>query len=141
MKKTFRGLSPLLASLLLLVFTLVGAFFVYEYFNKTVDLATKQSESLMVVAREHKVSGSTKLITLEIVNAHSSDAVIKEVREYLETGEVRKVKLLSEDQSTLSVSPGSKTSFVVIASVNARALVIVYEVGGTVLERSVALTG
>ncbi|MEM1873422.1 MAG: archaellin/type IV pilin N-terminal domain-containing protein [Acidilobaceae archaeon] len=142
MKRLSRGLSPLLATLLLLAFTIVGALFVYEYFNKTMDLAAKQGETLIVIAKEHKVSDSLKLVTLELVNAHSANVVIKEMREYLETGEIRKVSVLGGDQrDSLVIPPGVKTSVVISVSANARALIIAYEVEGVSFEKSVALAG
>lgn len=140
MRRLSRGLSPLLASLLLLAFTLVGAFFVYEYFNRAMDIAVKQGETLIITAQEIRVSSSTKLVTLDIVNAHTTEVAVKEVKEYLESGETRNVEMVESAKTPVVIPPGGKTSVAVKASANARAVIVVYEAQGATFYKTVALS-
>ncbi|WP_062661965.1 archaellin/type IV pilin N-terminal domain-containing protein [Aeropyrum camini] len=103
-----RGLSPLVASIILIAFTIIGGFVVYEYFMSSSESVMAAGEGVIVNANTVYVSNSEKLVYLSGVNGHSGTITITQVKYYMPDGTPQTVDL-SQNGGTITVKPGDKS--------------------------------
>ncbi|MEM4738325.1 MAG: archaellin/type IV pilin N-terminal domain-containing protein, partial [Acidilobaceae archaeon] len=71
-----KGLSPLVATLILIAFTVIGGILVYEYFTKTSEGIMSSGEQLIVTASKSYVDGSRYLVYVEVTNNYRTNVTI-----------------------------------------------------------------
>ncbi|BAN89983.1 archaellin/type IV pilin N-terminal domain-containing protein [Aeropyrum camini] len=136
-----RGLSPLVASIILIAFTIIGGFVVYEYFMSSSESVMAAGEGVIVNANTVYVSNSEKLVYLSGVNGHSGTITITQVKYYMPDGTPQTVDL-SQNGGTITVKPGDKFTIDLLLPADAAAATLVYttDTGETLSSPPVSLS-
>lgn len=132
-----RGLSPLVATLLLIAFTVMGGIIVYEFYNRTSESIIASGEQLIVTAAKTQLNATKLLVQLDVVNGHRGDVKIKTIKALAGGGQTD-VKIIA-GETDASIPSGKKQSYVAIVQSNANAIIIDYEMDGRQLSRVVPL--
>lgn len=132
-----RGLSPLVATLLLIAFTVMGGIIVYEYYNRTSESIIASGEQLMTSFTKTQMNSTHLIVQLDIVNGHRSDIKVKSLKAVVK-GTSADVGMLAGEKEP-AVPVGKKYSFVLLVPSGANAIVISYEIEGRHLNKVVPL--
>ncbi|MCE4616436.1 MAG: hypothetical protein F7C09_05170 [Aeropyrum sp.] len=117
-----KGLSPLVASVILIAFTVIGGFIVYEYFLSSSGTMMAAGESIIMSVNSVRLSNTSMLIHISGVNGHNSPITISSIIYYDPTGTTNTIPL----PSPLDVSPGEKFSINEVIPASATAVTIEY---------------
>lgn len=126
-----KGLSPLIATVVLISVTVLGGLMIYTYFLQNVETMLSASQTLLVRASSLVIDSSTMLVYVEAVNSFDKPVEITEISYITLNG--TKNTLLSNINATLA--PGEKYSnTIVISDPSAVAVIVKYRVDGRILE-------
>ncbi|MEB3787555.1 MAG: hypothetical protein GSR78_02230 [Desulfurococcales archaeon] len=121
MKSTRKGLSPLVATVILISVTVLGGLMIYTYFQDSVDTMQGLSERLITTVTLVD-AGTTRLAHIEAVNGYKGDITITGVLGIYPNG--TQVRLPVVDPATgntttalnIALQPGEKTSLTAVIS-------------------------
>ncbi len=133
-----RGLSPLIATVVLISATIVGGMLVYNYFQKSFNSLTAGSGALQITASSEYLNETSKLVHLDLYNMYDKPVTLIDVVAVKGDGSTVKVPIVSGGASTSVISSGEKQSLIVIAPNDAVAIYAEYKVEGsnTILQSS-----
>lgn len=125
-----KGLSPLVASVILIAFTVVGGFIVYEYFLSSSRAMISAGEEVILNVSSVRISNTTLLVHVSGVNGHGEPISINALIYYDSNGSPQRIDL----QQPIDVQPGEKFSIDQIIPSAATAVTVEYTTeGGKVL--------
>jgi archaeal flagellin N-terminal-like domain len=75
-----RGLSPLVATIVLIAFTVLGGIIVYEFFVKTAESAMASGEMLIATATKSYFDNTRVLVQVDMVNGYRTNITITDIR-------------------------------------------------------------
>ena len=75
-RRTRRGLSPLVATVLLISATVIGGMIVYQYFQNSVAKAQGMGGGLMVTASANILNDNLTMVTVSVVNGENDVIII-----------------------------------------------------------------
>ena len=133
-----KGLSPLVATLVLIAFTVIGGMLVYEYFNRTSETIMSSGDQLIITTTRSVLNSSRTLVQLDIVNGFRADVIIRNVTYLDKNGVTRGVPAIIGERQ-VSLAPGAKYSFAVIVPVEAKAIVIEYRAKDQTMRKVVSI--
>ncbi|MEM1938293.1 MAG: archaellin/type IV pilin N-terminal domain-containing protein [Acidilobaceae archaeon] len=134
-----KGLSPLVATLILIAFTVIGGILVYEYFTKTSEGIMSSGEQLIVTASKSYVDGSRYLVYVEVTNNYRTNVTITGFK--IITDALTTVSTITPLQtSENNIQPGGKYTAILTAPINTKAIIIDYKVRGSVLSKTIPLS-
>jgi flagellin-like protein len=140
-----RGLSPLIATVVLISATIVGGMLVYNYFQKSFNSVTARSGALQVSATSEYLSDTSKLVHITLLNTYDQPVKIKSIVAVYQNGSVEEVSIISSSGTSRSASglsvtipSGGKYSVVAVVPNDAVAVYVTYTIGNsnTVLQSS-----
>lgn len=124
-----RGVSPLIATVILIGITVIGGALVYAYFNKSVDTMAALGEDVFVWATAVDLGATGKLVYIEIINNHEQDAVVTGIIAVDQAGTETPIALTNP----LTVAPGGKASIAELVPANTEVVIVEYTVNGSTL--------
>ncbi len=135
-----KGLSPLVATIILIAFTVLGGVLVYEFFVKTSESMMTSGEKLIVLASKSYFDSTRMLVQVDIVNGYRTDVSITGFKYVTPTTTVASVTQVVSGNSTINLAPGAKHTVVFIIPSDAKAIVIEYKVRGQSLVETVNIS-
>jgi len=124
-----RGLSPLIAAIILIGITLVGGAMVYAYFNKSMDTVAALGEGLFVKATSADLGAAGKLVHIEAINNYGEAVDVTALIAIDEAGNQNRIQL----QTTITINPGDRATITEIVPANTKVVIVEYQVNGQTL--------
>ena len=134
-----RGLSPLVATIILIAFTILGGVLVYEFFMKTSEALMVSGEKLLVTATTSYFSNTQLLVRLEITNGYRTNITITKFQYITSTTTTptQANSIYSSGQNNLA--PSAKYTATLLVPVNTKAILIEYKVRDQTLVETVPI--
>lgn len=129
-----RGLSPLVATVLLISATVLGGVLVYQYFQNSFTHAKGLSQDLMIAPNAIVLNSNTTLVKVSISNQYDDVVTVLNVTLLDSTGNTITGTLLKGSTLPAQVSPGEKITIMIKTSTKPSAVFVNYEVGGQVYQ-------
>lgn len=121
-----RGLSPLVATVVLISATILGGMLIYNYFQDSVDKMQGLSEGIIVDVSQARLSQTTRLAHLEVLNNHDTQITITAVKGIYANGTT--IQLQTQETLPIQVAPGDKASLnAVVADPGIVAVIVEYQ--------------
>ncbi len=124
-----RGLSPLIASVILIAITIVGGLLVYQYFQVSSESLIAAGETVFLRVSTVPLDAVNVLVYVEATNGYMEPITIIDMQYYDATG----AAVPLNQQLNIVVEPGGKATVTAVIPSDAVAVSIVYSVGGEVL--------
>ncbi len=132
MRRARRGLSPLVATVVLISATILGGMLIYNYFQASVDKMQGLGEKLMVDASTVHLTGNTRLVHIEVLNSYDIDARIDSINGIYSNG--TSIQLTTQETLPIQVLPGDKASInAVVTNPDIVAVSVTYTIDGKTL--------
>ena len=131
-RRARRGLSPLIAAVVLISATIVGGMLVYQYFQNTMNKAKNLAESVSVTGDIMPLGDNTSLVTVTVVNNYDVPVKIVGAIAIYPDGSTSTLRPANGTQLPATVEPGGKTSLLFTGDGSPRAVSVKYEVEGSV---------
>ena len=125
-KKKSKGLSPLVAAVLLISATVVGGMLVYNYFQNTMDKLATSTEGLQVNARSAPLSGG-KLVYIEVSSMLNDRATLSQIVFLDGNGTTIPNSTISINKT---IDPNEKVTLIEQAPLEASYFYLVYTLNG-----------
>jgi len=125
-----RGLSPLVATVLLISATVLGGVLVYQYFQNSVSHAKGLQQDLMVTADAATLNANTTLVRVTIVNQGDNNVIVKSVTLLDSNGDTVTATLIQPKSLGVTVAPGDRLVVILKTSERPSAAYVGYEVNG-----------
>lgn len=129
-----RGLSPLIASVLLISATVLGGMLVYHYFQDSFTKIKGLSEDVVVNPSALVLNANTTLVRVTISNQNDQPITVVNVTLLDDNGNTIKASLLRNGTLPVMVQPGEKINVMLKTSEKPAAAYVTYEVNGQVYE-------
>lgn len=133
-RKTRRGLSPLVATVLLISATVIGGMIVYQYFQSSVSKAQGMGGGLMVTASATILDENLTLVKVSIVNGENDVVVINASRVVFLDENGNQLQPVNIEGTSLgqviAVNPGEKTVLVYALHEVPSAVIVEYNLNG-----------
>ncbi|MCE4610713.1 MAG: hypothetical protein F7B17_01935 [Desulfurococcales archaeon] len=124
-----KGLSPLIASVILIAITIVGGLLVYQYFQVSSESLIAAGETVFLRVSYTVLDNGSKLVYIEVTNGYRKPISVLDVQYYdIQGGEVAMGLQLNT-----TVKPGGKTTITTVVPEIATAVAVVYSIDGQVL--------
>jgi len=133
-----RGLSPLVATIVLIAFTVLGGILVYEFFMKTSESLMASGERLLVTATKSYFDNTRLLVELEVVNGYRTNVTIQAIRYVTATATVTSAQMVYGNVN-VDLVPGAKYKALILVPTNTKAVLIEYRVRDQTLTEAVPL--
>lgn len=124
-----RGLSPLIAAIILIGITLVGGAMVYTYFNRSMDTVATLAEGLFVKATTADLGAAGKLIHVEAINNYYEQIEITGIIAVDAAGNENRIAL----QNPIQVNPGERATITEVVPAETVVVIVEYTVNGQTL--------
>jgi len=135
-----RGLSPLVATIVLIAFTVLGGILVYEFFMKTSESLMASGERLLVTATKSYFDNTRLLVELEVVNGYRTNITIQAIHYITATTTTTPPSAqIVYGNTNVDLVPGAKYKVLILVPTNAKAVLIEYRVRGQTLAETVPL--
>ncbi|MEB3844715.1 MAG: hypothetical protein LRS48_03430 [Desulfurococcales archaeon] len=130
-RKSRRGLSPLIAAVVLISATIVGGMLVYQYFQSSLGRAQAMAQGLAVTASSMPLNSNTTLIEVSILNNYNKPVTITGVTGILANASTVTLKPASGQELPVQLNPGEKNTIILVSNQTVpRAVVVHYSVDG-----------
>ncbi|MCE4627443.1 MAG: hypothetical protein F7B78_07340, partial [Desulfurococcales archaeon] len=129
-----RGLSPLVATVLLISATVLGGVLVYQYFQNSFTHAKGLSQDLMIAPNAIVLNSNTTLVKVSISNQYDDVVTVLNATLLDSTGNTVTGTLLKGSTLPAQVSPGEKITIMIKTTRKPAAVFVTYEVGGQVYQ-------
>jgi len=133
-----RGLSPLVATIILIAFTVLGGILVYEFFMKTSESMMASGERLVVTATKSYFDNTRVLVQVQVVNGYRGNITITGFSYITPRGSTESVQPIS-GSSTANLMPGTKYTVVLLIPSDAKAIMISYRVKDQTLVETITM--
>ena len=130
MRRARKGLSPLVAAVVLISATIVGGMLVYQYFQNSVGKAQAMSEGVTVTGSLIPLSANKTLVSITVINNY--DKPIKVTGATAIGSDGGQIQLTTTNSTSLPtvIEAGGKTTLIFTANGHPSAVSVVYEVDG-----------
>ncbi len=130
MRRARKGLSPLVAAVVLISATIVGGMLVYQYFQNSLGKAQAMAEGISASADSIPLSNGRYLIHVTVVNNYDQPIQVTSATGITDSG--NEVSLTPTNQTTLpvTVNPGDKTTIIFIVDQHITAVSVEYQMNG-----------
>jgi len=132
-----KGLSPLVASVVLISAAILGGVFVYNYFQKSVNTVVGGSGTVQLTADYDYLNATHVIVHIEILNSHQSPVKITDIKGVDATGSIVAIK----QGLNVNLEPGGKYSTVAIVPSGVKAVFVTYELDGKPMDSSTVNLG
>jgi flagellin-like protein len=126
-----KGLSPLVAAVVLISATIVGGMLVYQYFQNSMGKAQAMAEGLTISADTIPLSSGKTLVYVTVINNYDKPVKITGAQALDQNG--TQVTLTPTNSSSLptTLEAGGKTTIIFTADTIPKAIAVTYVVDGT----------
>ncbi len=130
-RRSRRGLSPLIAAVVLISATIVGGMLVYQYFQNTMNKAQTMAEGIAVTASTLPLSSNTTLVHITVMNNYNQPVTIESASGILANASTIALTPASGQKLPVTIPAGGKTTLIFVVNNTVPAAVVVhYEVNG-----------
>ncbi len=133
-RRARKGLSPLVATVLLISATVIGGMLVYQYFQSSVAKAQGMGGGLMVTASATVMNDNLTLVKVSIVNGENDVVLVNASRVVFLDDNGNQIQPLPIDGTSLgkitAIEPGEKTVLIYALPKTPAAVIVEYEVNG-----------
>ena len=129
-----RGLSPLIATVLLISATVLGGVLVYQYFQNSFTNAKTLSQGVIVTAGAIPLSNDNVIVKITITNQRADSIIVQDIRLMDSGGEPLNATPVDGSSYSVSLQPGKKTTILLKTSGDPALVYIVYEANGEVYQ-------
>jgi flagellin-like protein len=133
-----RGLSPLVATIVLIAFTVLGGVIVYEFFMKTAESAMASGETLIVSATKSYFDNTRVLVQVDMVNGYRTNITITGFNYITPAATTTNAQIVSGSPN-VNLVPGAKYTVILLVPSDAKAIVISYKARNQNLVETVAI--
>lgn len=126
-----RGLSPLIATVVLISATIVGGMLVYNYFQKSFSSVTARSGALEISATAEYLNQSSKLVHLVIYNTYNTPINITKIKGIESSGVSTTVNLIGSESIHILIPSGGKYSTILVVPNTTVAIYVNYKIVGS----------
>ncbi|MCE4599139.1 MAG: hypothetical protein F7C81_02965 [Desulfurococcales archaeon] len=127
--KARKGLSPLVATVVLISATVIGGMLIYNYFQDSVGRLQGMGENLVVTARSMYITDTTRLVYIEATNNYDKPVLLTGVKGFFTNGTTTNITV--QGQLPLTMKPGDKISInAIVDNPDVIAVSLVYQVDG-----------
>ena len=124
-----RGLSPLVATVLLISATVLGGMLVYQYFQNSVSHAKGLQQDVVLTADAVTLNTNTTLVRVTVLNQGSNNIIIKSVTLLDQNGDLIKAQYV-QGSVNQTISPGDKTVIILKSTKRPSAVYLQYNEKG-----------
>ena len=124
-----KGLSPLIASVILIAITIVGGLLVYQYFQVSSESLIAAGETVFLRVSYTVLDNGSKLVYIEVTNGYRKPITVLDVQYFNAQG----IDATAGLQLNALVKPGGKATLTTVVPADTAAVAIVYSVEGEVL--------
>jgi flagellin-like protein len=128
-----RGLSPLIATVVLISATVVGGLLVYNYFQRSMDTVAATSATLALSVRSEYLTGTTKLVYIEATNLHDVPVNVTAVWVVDQNGGHTQLAPTDVKGIPAVIEPGAKATIIAKVPSTAASVYLEYQAGGQTL--------
>jgi len=135
-RRARKGLSPLVATVLLISATVIGGMIVYQYFQNSIAKAQGMGGGLLVTASATIINDNLTLVRVSIVNGENDIVVINasNIIFFDDNGNV--VQPLNVTGTSIgevvAIEPGEKTVLVFAFNKAPSAVIVEYQINGEI---------
>ncbi len=133
-RRTRRGLSPLVATVLLISATVIGGMIVYQYFQSSVSKAQGMGGGLMVTASATILDENLTLVKVSVVNGENDVVVINASKVVFLDQDGNPINPVNIEGTSLgqviAVNPGEKTILIYALPEVPSAVIVEYNLNG-----------
>jgi len=127
-----KGLSPLVATVLLISATVIGGMLVYQYFQSSVDKVQGLGGGVLLTAQATVLDDDTTLVKVTVVNAEDVTITLLDVQLLDATGAEIDAQPTAGTTLPTTLEPGEKVTLVFITNQPPKAALVQYEANGEV---------
>ncbi len=128
-----RGMSPLVATVVLISATVVGGLLVYNYFQQSLDTVAATSATLALTVRSDYLTPNTRLVYIEAVNFYDLPVNVSAVWVVAADGSHSRLPTSSVKGLPALIEPGEKATLIATVPASASAVYLEYSVGDQTL--------
>ncbi len=125
-----RGLSPLVATVLLISATVLGGILVYQYFQSSVSHAKGLQQSVTLTADAITLNTNTTLVRVTVVNQGSDNVLIKSIILLDQYGNPLQAQIVQGSAINQTIAPGDRATVILKTSQRPNAAYIQFEENG-----------
>ncbi|MDM7275946.1 MAG: hypothetical protein P3X22_007550 [Thermoprotei archaeon] len=133
-----RGLSPLVATIVLIAFTVIGGLLVYEYFQRASESFMASGEDLIVLAQT-SYAGNYKIVQLQMTNGYRVNITITGYSYIAGTSTTTTPVNPMAGGGSVKLDSGAKHSAILSVPLDTEAIVITFKVKNSILYKTVPL--
>ena len=130
MRTARRGLSPLVAAVVLISATIVGGMLVYQYFQTSLQRAQGMAGGLAVQASSIPLDANTSLVSITITNNYNKPVKITGATGILTSGATKPLTPVNTTSLPTTIAPGDKATLTFKTADPVKAVQVQYEVDG-----------
>jgi len=127
-----KGLSPLVATVLLISATVIGGMLVYQYFQSSVNKVQGLGGGVLVTAQATVIDDNATLVKVTVVNAEDVTVTLVSVELLDSAGNPVNVTPTAGTTLPTTLEPGEKVTLVYISSQPPKAAIVKYEANGEI---------
>jgi len=125
-----RGLSPLVAAVVLISATIVGGMLVYQYFQNSIQKAQALANGITIAADAIPLDSNTTLVYVTVTNNYDKPVQVTGAIGVLADGSSSRLQPVNGTTLPVTVAPGDKTTVTFTSASNIKAVSIEYVVDG-----------
>ncbi len=125
-----KGLSPLVAAVVLISATIVGGMLVYQYFQNSIQKAQALANGVTIAADALPLNSNTTLVYVTVTNNYDKPVQVTGAIGILADGTSEKLQPVNGTSLPVTVAPGDKTTITFTATSGVKAVSIQYSVDG-----------
>ncbi len=128
--KTRKGLSPLVATVVLISATIIGGMLVYQYFQNSVTKAQNMAEGVTITASSIQLDNGKTLISITISNGYDTRIQVTGAKAILPDGSISSLQPTNDTTLPITILPGDKNTLLFVSDNEPQAVTIEYEANG-----------
>jgi flagellin-like protein len=140
-RRARRGLSPLIAAVVLISATIVGGMLVYQYFQNSMNKAQALAQGVSISADTIPLTANKSLITVTVVNNYDKPIQVKGANGIDTNGNTTQLTPSAGTSLPVTVEPGGKTTLTFTSQDTIKAVTITYSVDGVTHQSEPARVG
>ncbi len=125
-----RGLSPLIASVLLISATVLGGVLVYQYFQSSLSNVKTLSQDIMVTANAIVLNENATIVKVSVTNQYSYPITLTGIFLLDSDGNSIPATPLGSTTINIPIEPGDKTTVLMKTTKNPAFVYVIYKADG-----------
>ncbi|MEB3765743.1 MAG: hypothetical protein GSR77_06225 [Desulfurococcales archaeon] len=125
-----KGLSPLVATVVLISATIVGGMLVYQYFQNSINKAQNMAEGLTITADLIQLDNGQSLVYVTVSNGYDTEIQVTGAKAVYPNGTISTITPTQDTTLPAPIPSGEKNTFLFTAPTAPEAVIVQYTVNG-----------